>query len=264
MDTEHKSAARLEQHLEAVDNGGTVALNSIRAVRVLHSAQQRIERHIAAQSNNRGKTRYSSANRMFRSWLLRKRPRMLMARTRRPLCCTMSDVGRGPSRAPNLGLDVHDGEHSLVENGVADVLGGVRVGGDLGQDVVHGVAGLLVTLAEVAQQAQNGHLRGVLWDHGSDTRGCAPTWRKGSVMPPTSCSAEYPVVRFFSISTSEGISCTAVCEWHAHETSATYAAEVLQTLDISAHHLRNEIDAGDKHSVGALAQLQGYQKEMQC
>lgn len=33
------------------------------------------------------------------------------------------------------------------------------------------------------------------------------TCRKGSVIPPTSCSAEYPVTRFFSISTREGTSC---------------------------------------------------------
>ena len=61
--------------------------------------------------------------------------------------------GQDPQSA--LALDVHDGEDGLVQDGVAHVLGGLCVGGDLGQDVVHGLGGVGVVAAEDAQQPED-------------------------------------------------------------------------------------------------------------
>lgn len=59
---------------------------------------------------------------------------------------------------PGLALDVHDGEHRLVQDGVAHVLARLRVGRHLRQDVVHRLRGLGVVLAEDAEKAKDFNL----------------------------------------------------------------------------------------------------------
>jgi len=54
-----------------------------------------------------------------------------------------------------VGFDVEDREDRLVQDRVADVLGRLGVGRDLGEDVVHGLARLDVALAEQPQEAQD-------------------------------------------------------------------------------------------------------------
>ena len=56
---------------------------------------------------------------------------------------------------PNL----HDRDHGLVEYCVAHVLRALRVRGDRGENVVHLLAGVLVVVAEDAQDAQDFHLK---------------------------------------------------------------------------------------------------------
>lgn len=65
--------------------------------------------------------------------------------------------GQHPQTA--LRLDVHDGQDGLVEDGVANVLASLRVGGHLCQDVVHGLRRLCVILAQDPEEAENLHLK---------------------------------------------------------------------------------------------------------
>lgn len=58
-----------------------------------------------------------------------------------------------------LRLDVHDGEHSLVQNRVARVLRRLRVRAHLSQNVVHLFTCLHIVLAKYAQQTQYSHLK---------------------------------------------------------------------------------------------------------
>lgn len=58
-----------------------------------------------------------------------------------------------------LGFDVHDGEHGLVENGVANVLTGFRVGGNLGQYVVHCFGRFGVVFAKYPEKAEDFNLQ---------------------------------------------------------------------------------------------------------
>ena len=82
------------------------------------------------------------------------------------------------------------------------------------------------------------------------------TCRKGSVMPPTSCSCEKPITRFFSIRTSEGTSCKRHDDVRIALVRHTNATEMRKGVCILACHLHDQIDAGHQHCVGSLAQLQ--------
>ena len=50
-------------------------------------------------------------------------------------------------------VDAHDGQHGLVQDGVSHVLGRFGVGGHLRQYVVHGLAGVVVVLAQHPKQS---------------------------------------------------------------------------------------------------------------
>lgn len=54
---------------------------------------------------------------------------------------------------------VHDGEHGLVEDGIAHILARLRVGGHLGQYIVHRLRGVRIVVAQNAQQSQYLHLQ---------------------------------------------------------------------------------------------------------
>ena len=58
-----------------------------------------------------------------------------------------------------LRFDVHDGEHSLVQNRVARILRRFGVRAHLSQNVVHLLTSLGVVLAKYAQQTQYFHLK---------------------------------------------------------------------------------------------------------
>ena len=58
-----------------------------------------------------------------------------------------------------VSLDLEDGHDRLVENRVPDILGGVGVRGDLGKNIIHGLAGLRVTFAQKAHETQNPDLK---------------------------------------------------------------------------------------------------------
>lgn len=64
------------------------------------------------------------------------------------------DVDRQHSETA-LGLDVHDGQDGLVQDGVADVLTGLGVGRDLCEDVVHRFGRLGVVFAQYPEEAED-------------------------------------------------------------------------------------------------------------
>lgn len=58
-----------------------------------------------------------------------------------------------------LRLDVHNGQHRLVEYRVAHVFARLRVGGHLSEDVVHRLRGVNVVSTQNPQQSQDLHLQ---------------------------------------------------------------------------------------------------------
>ena len=127
--------ASLDRHvriLEALDNGATVAL--YRAQVGVHHLEERVERHVA---------------------------NVLVGVEQE----AAEDVD-GEDAQRRLRLDVHDGEHGLVQDRVAGVLARLGVGAHLGEYVVHGVAGVRVVLAEYAEQADDAHLQERIADAG--------------------------------------------------------------------------------------------------
>ena len=60
----------------------------------------------------------------------------------------------GQDAETGFGFDGHDGLDALVQDGIACVLGRFGVGGHLGQEVVHGVAGFRVAFPQALKHVQ--------------------------------------------------------------------------------------------------------------
>ena len=60
----------------------------------------------------------------------------------------------GEHAQARFGFDGHDGLHALVQDGIAGVFGRFGVGGDLGEEVIHGIAGFRVVFPEALKHVQ--------------------------------------------------------------------------------------------------------------
>ena len=65
----------------------------------------------------------------------------------------------GQNPQSTLRFDVHDGQDSLVQNGITDILGRFSVGGHLSQYIVHGFWGFTVVVTQNTQQSKDFYLQ---------------------------------------------------------------------------------------------------------
>lgn len=109
----------------------------------------------------------------------------------------------GQHAQPALRFDVHDGQHSFVEDGVADVLGRLRIGRHLCQYVVHRFRSLGIVVTQHSQQPQNLDLFNstkrisikinqteLEIENSKLGENEGRTCKNGSLTPETSCSGE--------------------------------------------------------------------------
>jgi len=64
------------------------------------------------------------------------------------------DIDRHDPQA-TIRLDFQDGQNSLIQDRVPDVLGGIGVGSNLGKDIVHRLACLGITSSEDTKKAED-------------------------------------------------------------------------------------------------------------
>ncbi len=72
-----------------------------------------------------------------------------------PVCQEATQDVDGKRTQSTYTFHSHDGLYTFIQNGIASVAGPLCVGGNLGQDVTHLVAGIRMTLAKHTQQPQH-------------------------------------------------------------------------------------------------------------